>query len=304
MIYTQMGVLAKEYQVVNGGTDFQHLVYTTEHPATAENMTPEQLDAFKRTRAPYAVYGLADGTGRADAEVTARTILFIDVDDAATDYDTVLGMLTGGIMNRYNFVAYPTIRNSVKPGARLRVGVELDRPATQDEYVKIWRVLGFALHVHGDEAGVTRQFKQLQGNYVRTSQNAHRQPLFNVTDTEPLPVDLFVQTYDSNPDQFSVAVAPRGKQDLREDNTSGIPRYAQTNKQLLMVILDPEQYYTLFGGRDNMLTSVGGWVYRQTYGDVGFTADVVEFVNSLGSEPIATKELSDKFKSWVRNWRY
>ena len=101
-----------------------------------------------------------------------------------------------------------------------------------------------------------------------------------------------------------MAVAPRGKPDLREDNTSGIPRYAQTNKQLLMVILDPEQYYTLFGGWDNMLTSVGGWVYRQTYGDVGFTADVVEFVNSLGSEPIATKELSDKFKSWVRNWRY
>ncbi|QYU57475.1 hypothetical protein K1728_09985 [Weissella confusa] len=304
MIFTQNGVLAKEYQVVNGGTDFQHLVYTTEHPATAENMTPEQLEAYKRTRAPYAVYGLADGTGRADSEVTARTILFLDVDDATTDYDAVVGMLTSGVVNRYNFVAYPTISNSVKPGARLRVGVELDRPATQDEYVKVWRVLGFALHVHGDEAGVTRQFKQLQGNYVRTSQNAHRQPLFNVTDTDPLPVDLFVQTYDSNPDQFSVATAHRGKQDLRVDNASGIPRYAKTNKQLLMAILDPEQYYTLFGGWDNMLTSVGGWVYRQTYGDVGFTANVVEFVNSLGSEPIATKELSDKFKSWVRNWRY
>lgn len=304
MIFTQNGVLAKEYQVVNGGTDFQHLVYTTEHPATAENMTPEQLEAYKRTRAPYAVYGLADGTGRADSEVTARTILFFDVDDATTNYDAGVGMLTSGVVNRYNFVAYSTISNGVKPGARLRVGVELDRPATQDEYVKVWRVLGFALHVHGDEAGVTRQFKQLQGNYVRTSQNAHRQPLFNVTDTEPLPVDLFVQTYDSNPDQFSVATAPRVKPDLRDNHASGIPRYAKTNKQLLMAILDPEHYYTLFGDWDNMLTSVGGWVYRQTYGDVGFTADVVEFVNSLGSEPIATKELSDKFKSWVRNWRY
>lgn len=303
MIYTQMGVLAKEYQVVNGGTDFQHLVYTTEHPATAENMTPEQLDAFKRTRAPYAVYGLADGTGRADAEVTARTILFIDVDDAATDYDTVLGRLTGGIMNRYNFVAYPTIRNGVKPGARLRVGVELDRPATQDEYVKIWRVLGFALHVHGDEAGVTRQFKQLQGNYVRTSQNAHRQPLINASDTVALPVDEFVKIFDENPNRYEPKQS-KSSPKRRQTASDNRPAWADNNRLMISAIIDPEHYYTEFGGWDNMLTGVGGWVFKNTHGNLQFTADVIDYVNNTGNDPIAFEELTKKFKSWARRWNY
>ncbi|RAU06593.1 hypothetical protein DEJ53_07200 [Weissella confusa] len=303
MIFTQNGVLAKEYQVVNGGTDFQHLVYTTEHPATAENITPEQLEAYKRTRAPYAVYGLADGTGRADSEVTARTILFLDVDDATTNYDAVVGMLTRGVVNRYNFVAYSTISNGVKPGARLRVGVELDRPATQDEYVKVWRVLGYLLNVTADEAGAARQFKQLAGTYVLTTQNAHSEPVINANGTVALPVDEFIKIFDENPNRYEPKQAkssPKRRQTLSDNR----PAWADNNRLMISAIIDPEHYYTKFGGWDNMLTGVGGWVLKNTHGNLQFTADVIDYVNKTGSDPIAFEELTKKFKSWARNWNY
>lgn len=303
MIYTQMGVLAKEYQVVNGGTDFQHLVYTTEHPATAENMTPEQLDAFKRTRAPYAVYGLADGTDRADSEVTARTILFLDVDGNEATYNEVRDRITAGLLKLYSLVAYPTISNGIKSGARMRIGIELSRPAPPDDYIKVWRVVSYLLYVTADEAGATRQFKQLAGTYVLTTQNTHSEPLINASDTVALPVDEFVKIFDENPNRYEPKQSkssPKRRQ-IAFDNR---PAWADNNRLMISAIIDPEHYYTEFGGWDNMLTGVGGWVFKNTHGNLQFTADVIDYVNNTGNDPIAFEELTKKFKSWARNWNY
>lgn len=89
MIYTQTGVLAKRYTVVDEMDDFSHLVTTTATPTQAQNLTNNQLDTFKHTSAPYVVYGLVDGTDRANSEVTARTILFLDVDGNEATYKEV-----------------------------------------------------------------------------------------------------------------------------------------------------------------------------------------------------------------------
>ena len=51
-----------------------------------------------------------------------------------------------------------------------------------------------------------------------------------------------------------------------------------------------------------MLTDIGGWVYRQTYGDIKLTGDIVATVNALGSDPISKDELKKKYKSWVKHW--
>lgn len=303
MIYTQMGVLAKEYQVVNSGTDFQHLVYTTEHPATAENMTPEQLDAFKRTRAPYAVYGLADGTGRADAEVTARTILFLDVDGNEATYNEVRDRITAGLLKQYSLVAYPTISNGMKEGARIRIGIDLSRPAPPDDYIKVWRVVSYLLNVTADEAGATRQFKQLAGTYVLTTQNAHSEPLINASDTLALPVDEFVKIFDENPNRYEPKQS-KSSPKRRQTASDNRPAWADNNRLMISAIIDPEHYYTEFGGWDNRLTGVGGWVFKNTHGNLQFTADVIDYVNNTGNDPIAFEELTKKFKSWARNWNY
>lgn len=117
MIYTQMGVLAKRYTVVEGMDDFAHLVTTTATPTQAQNLTNNRLETFKHTSAPYVVYGLVDGTDRADSEVTARTILFLDVDGNEATYNEVRDRITAGLLNQYSLVAYPTISNGIKDGA-------------------------------------------------------------------------------------------------------------------------------------------------------------------------------------------
>ena len=96
MIYTQMGVLAKQYTVVEGIDDFAHLVTTTATPTQAQNLTNNQLETFKHTSAPYVVYGLVDGTNRANSEVTARTILFLDVVGKAARCIDVRVRIAGG----------------------------------------------------------------------------------------------------------------------------------------------------------------------------------------------------------------
>lgn len=301
MIYTQIGVLAKRYTVVDEMDDFAHLVTTTATPTQAQNLTSSQLETFKHTSAPYVVYGLVDGTDRANSEVTARTILFLDVDGNEATYNEVRERITAGLLNRYNLVAYPTISNGIKDGARMRVGIELSRPAPPDDYIKVWRVVSYLLNVTADEAGATRQFKQLSGTYVLTTQNAHSEPLINANDTVALPVDEFVKIFDENPNRYE---PNQSKSSQRFENNEDRKPWMVTNARMVTALLDPENNYGLFGGWDNMLTSVGGWVYRNTGGNIRFTLDVVEHLNSLGSDPIPISELGPKFKSWAKNWRY
>lgn len=301
MIYTQMGVLAKRYTVVDEMEDFAHLVTTTATPTKAQNLTSNQLETFKHTSAPYVVYGLVDGTDRANSEVTARTILFLDVDGNEATYNEVRDRITAGLLNQYNLVVYPTISNGIKDGARMRVGIELSRPAPTADYIKVWRVVSYLLHVTADEAGATRQFKQLAGTYVLTTQNAHSEPLINENDKVALPVDEFVKIFYENPNRY-VPKTAMASQRIESDGER--KPWMVTNARMVTALLDPENNYGLFGGWDNMLTSVGGWVYRNTGGNIRFTLDVVEHLNSLGSEPIPISELGPKFKSWVKNWRY
>lgn len=303
MIYTQMGVLAKRYTVVDEMDDFAHLVTATATPTKAQNLTSNQLETFKHTSAPYVVYGLVDGTDRANSEVTARTILFLDVDGNEATYNEVRDRITAGLLNQYSLVAYPTISNGIKDGARMRVGIELSRPAPPDDYIKVWRVVSYLLHVTADEAGATRQFKQLSGTYVLTTQNAHSEPLINANGTVALPVDEFVNIFDENPNRYEPkqSKASPSRQQASSDNR---PAWADNNRLMISAIIDPEHYYTEFGGWDNMLTRVSGWVYRNTRGNIRFTLDVVEHLNSLGSDPIPISQLGPKFKSWVKNWRY
>ena len=303
MIYTQTGVLAKRYTVVDEMDDFAHLVTTTATPTKAQNLTSNQLETFKHTSAPYVVYGLIDGPNRADSDVIARTILFLDVDGNEATYNEVRDRITAGLLNQYNLVAYPTISNGIKDGARMRVGIELSRPAPPDDYIKVWRVASYLLSVTADEAGATRQFKQLAGTYVLTTQNAHSEPLINENDKATLPVDEFVKIFDENPKQYEPkqAKASPSSQQASSDNR---PAWADNNCLMISAIIDPERYYTEFGGWDNMLTSVGGWVFKNTHGNLQFTADVIDYVNNTGSDPIAFEELTKKFKSWARRWNY
>lgn len=303
MIYTQMGVLAKRYTVVEGMDDFAHLVTSTATPTQAQNLTSNQLAAFKHTSAPYVVYGLVDGTNRADSEVTARTILFLDVDGDEATYNEVRDRITAGLLNQYNLVAYPTISNGIKDGARIRIAIDLSRPAPPDDYIKVWRVVNYLLNVTADAAGATRQFKQLAGTYVLTTQNAHSEPLINVNDTVALQVDEFVKIFDENPNRYEPkqAKSSPNRQQISSDNRLA---WADTNRLMISAIIDPEHYYTEFGGWDNMLTGVGGWVFKNTHGNLQFTADVIDYVNNIGSNPIAFEELTKKFKSWARRWNY
>ena len=301
MIYTQIGVLAKQYTVADGMDDFAHLVTTAATPTQAQNLTNNQLEDFKHTSAPYVVYGLVDGTNRADSEVTARTILFLDVDGNEATYNEVRDRITAGLLNQYNLVAYPTISNGIKDGAQMHVGIELSRPAPPEDYIKVWRVVNYLLHVTADEAGATRQFKQLAGTYVLTTQNAHRGPLINANDTVALPVDEFVKIFDENPNRYEPKQATASH---RIESDGERKPWMVTNARMVTALLDPENNYGLFGGWDNMLTSVGGWVYRNTGGNIRFTLDVIEYLNSSGSDPIPISELGPKFKSWVKNWRY
>ncbi|MBJ7615335.1 hypothetical protein [Weissella confusa] len=197
-----------------------------------------------------------------------------------------------GLLKQYSLVAYPTISNGIKEGARIRIGIDLSRPAPPDDYIKVWRVVSYLLNVTADEAGATRQFKQ----YVLTTQNAHSEPLINASDTVALPVDEFVKIFDENPNRYE---PKQSKSSPKRRQTA-----SDNNRLMISAIIDPEHYYTEFGGWDNMLTSVGGWVFKNTHGNLQFTADVIDYVNNTGNDPIAFEELTKKFKSWARNWNY
>ena len=297
MIYLTKGVHQPEYKVykeTNG--DFYNLVQATRAPQQALNQTAEQLAEYKVNTAIYAVYGNIKGMKRKD-EVVNRTVLFIDVDDESnyTDASQRLDDLLESF--DINHVIYPTISNGIKDGARLRVGVELERPVNAEEYLKLWSVLLVSVRLHGDPSAVNQSFKQLQGLFVQTDQNSANRPI--VYDTgHGLLVDEFVHIYDTEPNKYKVQ--RRVVADVADDEEN-LPRWIITNRLMLSTIIDPESNYNHFGGWDNMLTAIGGWAYKETQRFVT-TANIVQYVNNKGSDPIENDDLVAKFKVWAKGW--
>lgn len=303
MIYGQVGLMKQNYTPVSGyETDFLHLVRLVESPkTTAHGMTGEELEAFKRNKAPYVLYGtLANNTmERANNEVLERSVMFIDVDDSGTygDVSNKLASFLSALGT--NYVIYPTISNGVKSGARLRVGIQLDKPLGKDDYTKTWLVITTSTHVEADERGAGRSFAQLQGIYVPTDANDANKPIIEA-DGVGLNTKALIEAFNSNPNKYQHTEERRTTTiNNSDDNT---PKYANMARKMLLAMFDPESNYQSFGGWDNMLTDIGGWVYRQTYGDIKLTGDIVATVNALGSDPISKDELKKKYKSWVKHW--
>ena len=296
MIYLTNGLLNKQYTQLDDLPDFSHLAKATRGPQEALNMTDEQLVEYKSSSVTYALYGAVNGQQRRD-DVLNRSVLFIDIDDES-DYQTLSNRLANMLTALgINFVIYPTISNGIKDGARMRIGVELDKAVELTAYRKIWLVITHQLHVKGDITAINSSFKQLQGLYVKTSQNALNEPII-ATDGAGLPVDKFVSVYEKNAGKYQLKKA-------HESKASGnLPRWAQTNRNIIACLLDPESNYMMFGGWDNMLTALGGWTLRSTHGDYQVTADLIEAVNNRGSDPISDSELGKKFKSWAKGWTY
>ncbi|KAA8439192.1 hypothetical protein FKV75_02655 [Weissella paramesenteroides] len=297
MIYLTKGIKQSEYNVykeTNG--DFYNLVELTRKPQQAFNQSAEQLAEYKQNTSVYAIYGNIKGMKRKD-EVINRTILFIDVDDesnyseASKRIDDLLESFD------INHVVYPTISNGIKEGARLRVGVELDRPVNADDYLKLWSVLLVSVRLHGDPTAVNHSFKQLQGLFVQTEQNSDNRPIIYDTG-HGLPVDEFIKLYDANTNKYKIQKRVVHTDD---EDESYLPRWAITNRLMLNTIMDPESNFQRFGGWDNMLTALGGWVFKDTQNFVT-TAGIVEYVNNKGSDPIEESELVNKFKTWAKGW--
>lgn len=297
MIYLTKGLKQSEYHAFQAeSSEFKVLVKHTRAPQQALNQTVEQLAEYKTNQAVYAIYGNIKGMKRKD-EVINRTILFIDVDDESNYSDA--SQRLDDLLQSFdiNHVIYPTISNGIKDGARLRVGVELERPVNAEEYLKLWSVLLVSVRLHGDPSAVNQSFKQLQGLFVQTEQNSANEPIIYDTG-HALLVDEFIKLYDTEPNKYQVK-----KQVVANvsDEEADLPRWVTTNRLMLNTIIDPESNYNRFGGWDNMLTAVGGWAYKETQKFVT-TAAIVQYVNNKGSDPIENDDLVAKFKSWAKGW--
>ena len=297
MIYLTKGVHQPEYKgykETNG--DFYNLVQITRTPQQAFNQTAEQLAEYKTNTAIYAIYGNIKGMKRKD-EVVNRTILFIDVDDESNYLEASKRL--DDLLESFdiNHVIYPTISNGIKEGARLRVGVELDKPVNSDEYLKLWSVLLVSVRLHGDPTAVNHSFKQLQGLFVQTEQNSPNRPIIYDTG-QGLPVDEFIHIYDTEPNKYKVQ--KRVVADISDDE-AGFPRWVITNRLMLNTIMDPESNFQRFGGWDNMLTALGGWVLKDTK-DFVTTANIIQYVNNKGSDPITDETIADKLRNWAKGW--
>lgn len=297
-IYLTKGFEATQYNVIDGTPhqDFMHLVSMTENHAKALNGSDEEVEAVK-PELLNVVYGTVDGRYRTD-ELLNRSVMFIDVDEAG-DYNTVLGRVTGGILIGTNMVIYPTISNYIKSGARLRIGIELSREVTQEEYSKVWSVLTAVHELEADVNGVTQNWNQLAGTYTLTSQNSVHAPYIK-SDGQPIDVDAFVQVYDNEPDKFRIK--PDKPAVTATFLTNGSKPWSVMASKVLNAMLDPEAHYKEFGGFDNMLVSVAGWLFRQT-NSIEITANWIEQVNATGSDPLPDKELKAKFISWSKNFK-
>lgn len=299
MIYTTQGVTERQYTLVNGN-DWHHLVDAVSNPPKL-SISSVQMESYKHTQAPYVIYGTSTGLERGSSEITSRSILFIDVDDSGQDYSSRTNKInTFFSMSGTNHIIYPTINNSIKQGERLRVAIPLDAELNQEAYSKVWHVLTHNLHLNADPAGAGKAFKQLQGFYVQTSQNAHNQPIIE-NDGNALNTTFFLSKYEN----LSKPVTKQTADNLTKLNMNiGIPKWANNNRKIIRALLDPETHYPDFGGWDNMLTSIGGWVFKNTQGDINLTADAVQDTNNRGNSPIPDNELTKKFKSWMQHWHY
>ncbi|WP_419154227.1 hypothetical protein [Weissella viridescens] len=303
MIYTTRGVMQRQYTQINGD-DWKHLLDTVNRPPQLNNLTSNQLEAYKRMNAPYVVYGQSTGLERGTSEIVSRSIMFIDIDDSGKDYPTMANYIANflGTFDT-NLVIYPTINNTIKSGERLRVGIPLDVELTPNEYGQVWQVLTHSMHLQADSAGAQKAFKQLQGLYVKTTQNAHNEPII-ANDGTALNTAFFLSKYENLP-KPDVALAKKiTKPDNSVAKTGNAPKWAITNRQIINALLDPENHYSDFGGWDNMLTSIGGWVFKNTQGDIELSATAVQETNDKGSDPIPFNDLKQKFKSWMTHWHY
>lgn len=297
-VYLTKGFEATQYNVIDGTPhqDFMHLVSMTENHAKALNGSDAEVEAVKPEML-NVVYGTVDGRYRTD-QLLNRTVLFIDVDGAG-DYSTVLERVTGGILSGMNMVVYLSISNGIKTGARLRIGVELSREVTQEEYGKVWGVLTTVHELEADLNGVTQNWNQLAGTYTLTSQNSVHKPYIK-SDGQPLDVDAFIQVYDNSPEKFRTKSEEPAA--IVTSLTNGNKPWSAMASKVLNAMLDPEAHYKEFGGFDNMLVSVAGWLFRQT-NSIEITASWVERVNTMGSYPLPDKELKAKFISWSKNFK-
>ena len=298
MIYETKGVQQAYYTVV-AGDEWQHLSDSIRNPVKMLDQTPEQLASYKKEHAPNVVYGRNQSQKRSDPLLT-RTMLFIDVDEGGTGtFDQEAGRLAAAFdALGVSYAIYPTISHGIKSGSRFRVVIQLDRETNQADYLKVWRVLTVHYAIDADKAGAERSFKQLQGVYIKTTQNAESVPF--IEHGGALPVDKFIQIYDENPSKYNPTTEAIPRNKLYKNQYTG--SWPERNKRIVAFIADPENNWQAFGGWDNALTSVGGWVYKNSAQDIRYTADIIEHLNESGSNPIEHKLLASKFKSWVRNW--
>jgi len=303
MIYTVKGFRQKQYNNPNGD-DWTHLINATANPALYYG---DNFKTYKATQAPYAVYGQNkdNNLDRGKSELLTRSILFIDVDNGGKTYAETKEQMQN-VLDRFHIshVIYPTISHGYKSGERLRLALPLDKPINQENYIKLWLVFVVGFQIFADLTGVTKSFKQLQGLYVKTSKNQHIAPI--IANHEPLKTAKFLAAYDDEPDKYrryakqSAVSTPKRPQ--RPPEHGNIPSWAISNRLRFNALTDPEGYYMEFGGWDNMLTHLGGWVYNQTHGDLTTTANIIEHVNNLGSDPIPENMLIEKCKNWAKKW--
>lgn len=305
MIYTTNGFKQQRYNHPQGD-DWQHFINSVANPP---QFNGDDVKAYKATQAPYAVYGhnKDNELHRGESELLTRSILFIDVDNGGSDYQTTRERINNALEAfDISHVIYPTLSHGIKQGERLRLGVHLDTPLQQADYIKLWLVLVVNLQIIADLAGVTKSFKQLQGLYVQTPQNAHITP--DIANNKPLNTSKFLHEYEKDTEKYENYLnrhtTPSVKLPQSTHTDGETPRWAINNQLRFNALTDPEGHYMDFGGWDNMLTQIGGWVFNQTHGDFTATANVIEHVNNLGSDPIPEAELVDKFKNWARKWRY
>lgn len=50
-----------------------------------------------------------------------------------------------------------------------------------------------------------------------------------------------------------------------------------------------------------MLTALGGWVLKDTK-DFVTAANIIQYVNNKGSDPITDETIADKLRNWAKGW--
>lgn len=280
----------------NPHEDFNHLVGLTKTHAKVLNSIDADVEAIKSEQL-NVIYGEVSGYERRD-ELLERSVMFIDIDEGDA-FDVVVNRLNKSVLSNTNMVIYPTISNGIKGGTRARVGVELSRSVNQKDYIKVWSVITKAHGLEPDLNGVTQNWNQLAGIYVETTQNSLNTPYIK-TDGEPLNVAAFIEVYDNQPAKFRIEEQKRTVG--ATSPKSGNKPWSVVGSQVMRAMLDPESNYKEFGGWNKMLTKIAGWVFRQT-NSIEITANWIEQVNGMGSDPISDSELRTMFISWAKNFK-